>query len=90
MQTDNGAEFTKQFTALKENNHSMFETAAHRLNIRLKRIKARGKGVPGPGRGHDRDTVQYLADIQPTPTDDFCLRDEVWGCNRDGEALHCC
>lgn len=39
MQTDNGTEFVKQFTALKENNHSMFEATAHRLNIRLKRIK---------------------------------------------------
>ena len=39
VQTDNGTEFVKQFTALKENNHSMFEATAHRLNIRLKRIK---------------------------------------------------
>lgn len=39
VQTDNGAEFTKQFVAKNENNHSMFEITAKRLGIRIKRIK---------------------------------------------------
>ncbi len=39
VQTDNGAEFTKQFLTNKNNNHSMFENTARRFSIRLKRIK---------------------------------------------------
>ena len=39
VQTDNGSEFTKQFSAKKINNHSMFEVTARRLGVRLKRIK---------------------------------------------------
>lgn len=39
VQTDNGVEFTKQFIAKDENNHSMFEVTAKRLGIRIKRIK---------------------------------------------------
>lgn len=39
VQIDNGMEFTKQFVAKDENNHSMFEVTAKRLGIRIKRIK---------------------------------------------------
>lgn len=39
VQTDNGAEFTKQFSANNVNNHSMFEATAERLGVKLKRIK---------------------------------------------------
>lgn len=39
VQTDNGFEFTKQFSAKNENNHSLFEYTAKRLKIKLKRIK---------------------------------------------------
>lgn len=39
VQTDNGTEFTKQFVAKDEDNHSMFEVTARRLGIRIKRIK---------------------------------------------------
>ena len=39
VQTDNGPEFTKQFSAKNANNHSMFEVMAKRLGVKLKRIK---------------------------------------------------
>ena len=39
VQIDNGTEFTKQFSAKDKNNHSMFETTAERLKVKIKRIK---------------------------------------------------
>ena len=64
VQTNNGAEFTKQFTALKENNHSTFEATAHRLNIRLKRIKPHTPKHNGKvERSHREDQKLFYSEM---------------------------
>jgi len=64
VQTDNGAEFTKQFLTKNKNNHSMFEVTARRLNIRLKRIKP---GTPKHNgkveRSHREDQKLFYSEM---------------------------
>lgn len=64
VQTDNGTEFTKQFQTGKINNHSMFETTAHRLGIQLKRIKP---GTPKHNgkveRSHREDQKLFYSEM---------------------------
>ena len=64
VQTDNGMEFTKQFIAKKENNHSMFEATAHRFGIRLKRIKPHTPKHNGKvERSHREDQKLFYSEI---------------------------
>lgn len=64
VQTDNGIEFTKQFLAKDDNNHSMFEVTAKRLGIRLKRIKpATPKHNGKVERSHREDQKLLYAEI---------------------------
>lgn len=63
-QTDNGPEFTKQFLAKSENNHSMFEVTAKRLDIRLKRIKPHTPKHNGKvERSHREDQKLFYSEI---------------------------
>ena len=60
----NGAEFTKQFLAKSENNHSMFEATAKRLNIRLKRIKPHTPKHNGKvERSHREDQKLFYSEM---------------------------
>lgn len=64
VQTDNGPEFTKQFLAKDENNHSMFEATAKRLGIRIKRIKpATPKHNGKVERSHREDQKLLYSEI---------------------------
>lgn len=64
VQTDNGAEFTKQFIARDDNNHSMFEVTARRLGVRLKRIKpATPKHNGKVERSHREDQKLLYSEI---------------------------
>lgn len=64
VQTDNGMEFTKQFLAKDENNHSMFEVTAKRLGVRLKRIKpATPKHNGKVERSHREDQKLLYSEI---------------------------
>ena len=64
VQTDNGAEFTKQFLAKKENNHSMFETTAHKLGIKIKRIKPHTPKHNGKvERSHREDQKLFYSEM---------------------------
>lgn len=64
VQTDNGPEFTKQFLAKDENNHSMFEVTAKRLGIRIKRIKpATPKHNGKVERSHREDQKLLYSEI---------------------------
>jgi len=64
VQTDNGPEFTKQFLAKSENNHSMFEVTAKRLGIRLKRIKPHTPKHNGKvERSHREDQKLFYSEI---------------------------
>lgn len=64
VQTDNGAEFTKQFIAKQENNHSMFEVTAKRLGISIKRIKpATPKHNGKVERSHREDQKLLYSEI---------------------------
>lgn len=67
VQTDNGMEFTKQFIAKSENNHSMFEVTAKRLGIRIKRIKpATPKHNGKVERSHREDQRLLYSEIVRT------------------------
>lgn len=80
VQTDNGPEFTKQFIALKENNHSMFEITARRLKVKLKRIKPHTPKHNGKvERSHREDQKLFYSEIirtnrQITDEEDFRRR----------------
>ena len=64
VQTDNGSEFTKQFVTKKENNHSMFEVTARRLNVKLKRIKPHTPKHNGKvERSHREDQKIFYSEI---------------------------
>lgn len=64
VQTDNGTEFTKQFLAKNDNNHSMFEVTAKRLGIRIKRIKpATPKHNGKVERSHREDQKLLYSEI---------------------------
>ena len=64
VQTDNGAEFTKQFNAKEGNNHSMFEDTARRLGVRLKRIKPHTPRHNGKvERSHREDQKLFYSEI---------------------------
>lgn len=64
VQIDNGTEFTKQFLAKDENNHSMFEITAKRLGIRIKRIKpATPKHNGKVERSHREDQKLLYSEI---------------------------
>lgn len=64
VQTDNGVEFTKQFWTKDENNHSMFEITAKRLDIKLKRIKpATPKHNGKVERSHREDQKLLYSEI---------------------------
>lgn len=64
VQTDNGPEFTKGFVAGKQNNHSMFEITARRLNIKLKRIKPHTPKHNGKvERSHREDQKLFYSEI---------------------------
>lgn len=67
VQTDNGMEFTKQFIAKSEHNHSMFEVTAKRLGIRIKRIKpATPKHNGKVERSHREDQKLLYSEIMRT------------------------
>jgi len=80
VQTDNGSEFTKQFSAKKINNHSMFEVTAMRLGVRLKRIKPHTPKHNGKvERSHREDQKLLYSEIVRlnrliTDEDDFKRR----------------
>ena len=64
VQTDNGLEFTKQFLAKRANNHSMFEATAHKLGIRLKRIKPHTPKHNGKvERSHREDQKLFYSEM---------------------------
>ena len=64
VQTDNGAEFTKQFLSKKANNHSMFEVTAMRLKVKLKRIKPHTPKHNGKvERSHREDQKLFYSEI---------------------------
>ena len=64
VQIDNGSEFTKQFLAKSENNHSMFEVTAKRLGIRLKRIKPHTPKHNGKvERSHREDQKLFYSEM---------------------------
>lgn len=64
VQTDNGPEFTKGFVANKQSNHSMFETTARRLNVKLKRIKPHTPKHNGKvERSHREDQKLFYSEI---------------------------
>ena len=64
VQTDNGPEFTKQFTAKNTNNHSMFEATAERLGVRLKRIKPHTPKHNGKvERSHREDQKLFYSEM---------------------------
>lgn len=64
IQTDNGTEFTKQFLAKENNNHSMFENTARRLKVKLKRIRP---GTPRHNgkveRSHREDQKLFYSEM---------------------------
>ena len=64
VQTDNGTEFTKQFSAGDKNNHSMFEITARRLRVKLKRIKPHTPKHNGKvERSHREDQKLFYSEI---------------------------
>ena len=64
VQTDNGQEFTKVFHAKDKNNHSMFEVAAKRLGVRLKRIKPHTPKHNGKvERSHREDQKLFYSEM---------------------------
>ena len=64
VQTDNGPEFTKQFTTKNTNNHSMFEVTAKRLGVKLKRIKPHTPKHNGKvERSHREDQKLFYSEI---------------------------
>ena len=80
VQTDNGMEFTKQFLAKKENNHSMFENTANKLGVKLKRIKPHTPKHNGKvERSHREDQKLFYSEMIRlnhliTDTEDFRRR----------------
>jgi len=64
VQIDNGTEFTKQFSAKDKNNHSMFETTARRLKVKVKRIKPHTPKHNGKvERSHREDQKLFYSEI---------------------------
>jgi len=64
VQTDNGAEFTKQFVTNDKNNHSMFEATARRLKVKLKRIRPHTPKHNGKvERSHCEDQKLFYSEI---------------------------
>lgn len=64
VQTDNGAEFTKQFLTSNTNNHSIFEDTARRLGVKLKRIKPHTPKHNGKvERSHREDQKLFYSEI---------------------------
>ena len=64
VQIDNGAEFTKQFSAKDKNNHSMFEETARRLKVKIKRIKPHTPKHNGKvERSHREDQKLFYSEI---------------------------
>ena len=64
VQINNGAEFTKQFSAKDKNNHSMFEETARRLKVKIKRIKPHTPKHNGKvERSHREDQKLFYSEI---------------------------
>ncbi len=64
VQTDNGMEFTKQFSAKNTNNHSMFEETAIQLKVKLKRIKPHTPKHNGKvERSHREDQKLFYSEM---------------------------
>lgn len=64
VQTDNGPEFTKAFSAKDKNNQSMFEVTAKRLRVKVKRIKPHTPKHNGKvERSHREDQKLFYSEI---------------------------